>query len=626
MKKSIVIPKTQQAFSSYLKSQKQKEVETRTGEYTYQVWLNRITQTLNWRQEHWNGDKNWKRAYNLYRGKHWKDQDITDPSSDEVRDRITVNETGSSILNLVPFLMSSNAQFVCTPEKPTAIASSILQQHVLNYEWRRREIQPQMKKVVYDAVTIGHGIAKTGFVLELDEAIKKADGDIVYEDYIKLEAPYAKRISPYNFLVDPNASEYNLETARWCAELFYKNIDDALANSSYLKSTIDKIKNKEYSILKKESIQIDDNSEQGYAMDSSSEKKPDSNMGVFVEIWDKKHRKYYVFALGVPYPLIEKDWPYPYLKGFPYEMLTFIPINDEIYGVGIPYFIEDQQLELNRVRTSLFQHRRRFNRKYAAVENAVDESELEKLIEGADGTVIITRVPGAIEPIPDAAVSSDLQLVEAIIKEDIRRLTGADALLQGGALPSRTTAGEVNARGSIFRMKLDDRVEQVDRFLLHVGTQILQHIQSNYQTPHVVKITGEQGEQWVSYTPEDIQEQVEVSMESVSAPKIDPILDRQQALQVLQMAMQSLQLIQAGVLQLDMNELFKWVFEKLGIKDASRFFAASATPVVSEQTSSNLNNVVPFPQQESVPSPETVTDLQRQGGMAEIMNQSGLQL
>src|SRR4030095_10066137 len=125
--------------------------EKGSGKSDYELWLSRLDSTLQWRMNYWNGDKHWNRAYDMFRGIHWKDIQETDPSSDQLKDRITVNITQSSVLNIVPFLMTSHPEFQGKARKPSKTVSVQLQQEVLNYEYRQRDMNVQVKKSVYDA-------------------------------------------------------------------------------------------------------------------------------------------------------------------------------------------------------------------------------------------------------------------------------------------------------------------------------------------------------------------------------------------------------------------------------------------------------------------------------------------
>lgn len=551
-----------------------KKNEKPTGEAAYETWLSRLAATLRWRQSVY--DKNWKRAYSMYNGVHWRDLKEGDPSSDQVRERITVNITMSTVLNIVPFLMNQTPEFRCKPRRPEKALSAKLQESVLNYEYNQRDMDDQIRAAVLDAAIIGHGIIKVGYNLEIDTAKKKVDGEIQYESYISKDAPYAKRICPFYFLLDPTASENNLETAAWCGEIFFKSGADVCANQRYDQTVIRKIQLGFYSPDTRSTVfsTAVDPSVSSLVSDDVT-KLPEHDLWVLYEIWSKKHRKYFVFASGVPEPLLEKDWPYDYIDNFPYHKVDYIPLPDELYGAGIPYSIEDQQFELNRIRTAAFEHRRRFNRKYLALKGKVSQLEANKLVNSPDGTVIFVDMMDVIKPLEDAQLSQDNLVAEQMIREDIRQLTGSDQLISGGQLPSRTTSGEVQTRTSLFRMKMDDRIKAIDKFVVKIGTQVLQHIKNNFRTERFVEILGQEGLFWdlEKLTSEQIREEVDVSMETISAPKVDPVVDRQQRVQVFGMAMQLLPFIQAGIVAIDINKLFGWVMESFGYKDIGKFFS-----------------------------------------------------
>lgn len=599
-----------------------------TGMSVYDMWLTRIHSALQWRKSHWNGDENWKRAYKLYGGKHWRYNDEENPSADEARDFITVNITMSTINNMVPFLLNSDPFFLTKPRKPSDTVQAMLAQEIVNYDWNLQQMTPQVKECALDAAIIGHGIAKTGFTFELDQAVSKATGNIVYEDYIRAETPYLIRIDPFNFIYDPTATDRTLATARWAAEIFYQYYDDVIDNSSYEASVRNKIKSGHFNPkLLSGKYEVQDDWDMTWWDD---EHVAEPNIVRLFEIWDKKHRKYIVLADGVNEPLIEKDWPYDYLTGFPYRRLDFIKVPNSHYPVGIPYSIEDSQFELDRTRTGMFQHRRRFNRKYEILDN-LEEDSRRKLQEGEDGALIPVRQLNSIRPIEDAPLPQDYWQVEAIIKQDVMELSGMDALIRGGPLPSRTTGVEVNTRTNIFRMKIDDLVDRTDRFVLQLGKDVLAHIKANMVRSRVVKIAGLQGVYWVNATAEDIQAELDLHMETVAAPKTNPDIDKQQSLNLLQIALQAAPVMQqlGQPLQINFPELFAWTIEKFGYKDVGRFFqrALVTTPPLQQQEGGeNSNSLNPASLGTNPEQPMTAADLQKQFGTAAINNASGLQL
>jgi hypothetical protein len=243
---------------------------------------------------------------------------------------------------------------------------------------------------------------------------------------------------------------------------------------------------------------------------------------------------------------------------------------------------------------------------------------------------------GSIKPIEDAPMPPDTQIVEAMIMRDIQSATGKDALLSGQALGDRTTSGEVQTRTSIFRLKLEDRIDTVDKFVLKVGDLVLQHIKGNFKKDRIIRLFGNEGEYWETLTPEMIKDEVDIFMDTISAPKVDPLIERQQAMNIWQITLsQALPLIQAGLIQIDLNKLFGWLMEKMGITDAARFFLPAQTPTAPilenpappDPNKQQQGNVLPFPQGvQQNQQPQDFTAMLQGINGAGLANQSGLQI
>jgi hypothetical protein len=297
-----------------------------------------------------------------------------------------------------------------------------------------------------------------------------------------------------------------------------------------------------------------------------------------MEIWDKKFQKRMIYADGCPHPLVTEDWPYSHLGPvFPYVMAKYIDVPNQPYGIGLPRWIEDQQVQLNRMATLEQDVARKSRPRYKATENTNPE-EVNKFKDGDDVVV------GDFQPIPPADLSQMFQIIESNIQRAIEEMTGADALLQGRALPSRTTAGEVGTRARLTGLKLDQHVEDFEEFVEDVAVQILGHLKKFRTTADVIEVVGKEGASWEQYNNEDIQAGVDVEVNYFAAPKTDPDLEKQQALQIFQLAVQSLPaLAQTGAPDtFDMPALVGWVLDKFGVKDKSRFFRSSRTPMPTE--------------------------------------------
>jgi len=301
---------------------------------------------------------------------------------------------------------------------------------------------------------------------------------------------------------------------------------------------------------------------------------PEDNLVALIEIWDWKTKNRMIYPDGCKYPLLTEKWPYDYLDKFPYSMDNYIEVPNQPYGLGLPAWIEDQQMQLNRMAT-LEQDVARKSRPRTQASPSTDAVEVQKYQNGDDIVV------GEFSPIQLPNLPQDFQIIQANIQRAIEEMTGADALLQGSRLPSRTTAGEIGTRARLTGLKLDQHVEDFEEFVEDIATQVLHHLKKHRTVADVIEIVGPEGASWQEYTNEQIQDDVDVDVEYFSAPKTDPDLEKQQALQIFQLAVQSLPVLaQTGAPDtFNMPKLVGWVLDKFGEKDTGQFFRSSRTPM-----------------------------------------------
>src|SRR5262245_5048824 len=540
-----------------------------------EIWLSRIAMTRQARLMRDNGERQWRQYYRWFKGKQWDDRGTNGVvvNSDNARPTATVNKIGSICQSIVPFLINDEIKFLLKPTQPKDDVSAMIQQALLNYEWHKRKMTKAMKSCARDMVIIGHCVAKPGYTVEVDESKKpKDDGIINYADYVKRDAPYVERVNPLNFIFDWAGKDRTLRTARWAGEVFFVPYADVLANKDYDPEVIGMMYSGDYPPTTQtawESFGVDPKSlkgMQGFAL-------PEDNLVTLIEIWDKKYRKRMVFVDGCPHPLQVDEWPYDYLDGLPYIMANYIEVQNEPYGLGIPAWIEDQAMQLNRMATLEQDVARKSRPRY----KASDQTNPEEIVKFKNGDDIVV---GDIQPIPPADLSQMFQVIEANIQRVIEEMTGADALLQGRPLPSRTTAGEVGMRARLTGLKLDQHVADFEEFVEDCATQILGHLKKFRTTADVIQVVGLEGSFWHEYTNEDIQAATDVEVNYFAAPKTDPALEKQQRKEIFQLAISALPVMaQTGQMPFDIPQLFNWVLQPYNEKDIGRFFSPALIPI-----------------------------------------------
>lgn len=563
------------------------EKERKSGDLAWAMWWSRIRACQRFRREYIFGERKWERYYNIYKMLMWEDPEEMDYdiSSDNPADRITVPIITSTILTIMPFLISENADFFLEPTRPQDVVNVMLKQKILNDEFDRKEGQEQLTMSGFDGIILGHGWAKSGFTREVKKAQHKGAGNIEYDDMIDDESAYVKRPDPRDMWFDYNAPSKNIDTARYIIERFRGYLTDIIEDTFYKSSVREKIADGFYKPVMEASLNtVYSNTSDLAWYTESSFWNYESENAVMYEVWDSKYHQVLYFMEGVQEPLQVIDNPYPYLKGkaFPYHKLDFIYRPNEFYGMGVPEFTENQGNELNRHRTSGVHHRRRYsNRQLQVVEEFIDSEEAEK-IGDPDIDFVFVKQKDAITPIQDVELPKDYLVMEEVIKRDIIEATGADSLARGQNLQSRATGFEVQVRTNILSLKLDQRIAAIDKMFLKMGKQLNGHISAQYTKSQVIRLRGAQGEYWVEVNEEDLKDEVTVRVRTVSAPKRNPETEMQQKIQLFQYALQLLPLVEAGLIPtnaINFVELLKFSLEGFERVDIGRFFPMALNPV-----------------------------------------------
>jgi len=153
----------------------------------------------------------------------------------------------------------------------------------------------------------------------------------------------------------------------------------------------------------------------------------------------------------------------------------------------------------------LMTHRKRFNRKYEVVVTKLEDehTELEKLENGDDGAIIRVMANGAITPIKDAPLDQTNLLELRQLDNDIIEAMGTPDPARGiGSADSATEAGIMDARLGI---REGDRMSLVVDFILEAAKKLDQLVQFHIDRDEAVKITGPQGEEWVTIQENDYE-------------------------------------------------------------------------------------------------------------------------
>ena len=382
---------------------------------------------------------------------------------------------------------------------------------------KKMRVKEQLKLIIQDAYLYDYGIRKIGYDAEfgydptsgvwaqLFEELgmeMTEDERLEFNTFILEEKPFFLRVPPNRFVVDPDTDGPGLETARWCAECFYRPLEDVLKDDRYegvpkdLKATHIQHNQGQSVVIspKKEGVDYGD---MKFGRDKERVK--------LWEVWDKEEKKVYVMIEGMKKFARQVEDQWGLQNFFPYDRLCFNPISDEHYSVSDAMYIEKQQLEYNDATTQEQLHRRKENLKIIWEEGTFSEEEETKLMSGNVGAGVKSRpntVGGPNAKIMTIAPSMSRDIVQsrAAIREDIREILAVGPNQLGQEMGRRKTASEAMIIDQSVKIRGDERRDLIADFLGRAIDDINRLLFKFWDTPEVVKVVGPEGEAFEEWT------------------------------------------------------------------------------------------------------------------------------
>lgn len=532
----------------------------------FKIWENRI----NLAKKNQEGEeKNIHKWRKYYRGIQWPETaDSDEQGADKFRHKAIDNIIFSNIRTILPSINFRNPRLFVSPKKKPfntkdglfdTIASSAILEAILNYYYKELEVKRQIDKCLLDALLGPWGVMQVGFTTRTEKIRKKPDkegGKISEIGELKKESsPFISRISPLDFLVDPEAKDHFLSDAAWIAFKWVKRLEDVKDNPDF-KDTENLQSNYRVKDPKTNSgVQIAGDSDK-------SELSADWDRVEGWDIWDKRTKKIYVYVPGHIKLLQERDWPLE-TDGFPVEILFFNENPDSLFPISDVDIIRRGQDELNWIRSYQLEHIKNISqRKWAVKAGTIEQEEIEKLIYGPDGTIIETNgnPNDTIIPLRDSNISQDIYLVANDTKRAALETSGVSEFERGGARKFETAAEPVLIAQSTG-IRRDERTGILESFIIHIMRKFSQILQQTME-PMSIPLAQETGEEiarfassklekiagtedaalmipWLNASKNDIKGEYEFSIEVGSTRPINQEIRKQDILTLTQVLMDS---------------------------------------------------------------------------------------
>jgi hypothetical protein len=478
--------------------------------------------------------KDWKGLFMVDKAREYLDGKQR-PTNANKEEWVTVNKIYSHLKAQLPALYSADPYFYVKLRKsysanPMDIAlweqRGKIRQAMLNYLKEELQLKIKARLAIQDAHT-AYGVIKTRYHADDVEnpdygsPILSDDGEtplysdtgdaLVEPEFIPINERYKlDRIHPDDFLWDEDAGPLEDEWS-WVAQRIREPWAKALKNPRYNKTALRKLKSQDDEKDeddKAREVRKKGNDVKGRSERRREKRKETKEPRILVawEIYNIEDKKWLIIAENGEIPLMdEQDLP-PGVETHPFSILRFTLRDDSPYQIPPLSQMIPLQEEYNKARSDIQKHRKRFNRKYEVLEQALsDDSEISKLESGDDGTMIMVQATGAVKAIQDAPLdqmryqelgflNGEMIEVGGGASDEARGIAGADSATQAGILDKR------------LEMKEGDAMGMVTDFAKDIARKLDMLVQAHITQDEAVRITGPQGEFWELVRVRDYQE------------------------------------------------------------------------------------------------------------------------
>ena len=464
----------------------------------------------------------WERYKRYYMNDHWFDNQYYGP---ETEDRITVNQTFAMIKVMLNSTYSKNPYVHVEPafnDDQSMFAAQVIEPHI-NRMWSQdQRMKRMMRRVALDAIIRGKGFIRSGYSIE-------QLGDTVFRDSIITE-----RVSPLHFWHDPE-SESVYDAYYTIRRVVMPFID---LKKLYPKRDLPPASRYELRPQENQAAVVDF----GTQWNENPELDDEMARAVIYEIHDHLNRRIYVIAEGYDKFLSNREDPYQ-IGGSLIDELCFNEIPETPFAISDVEIMEGQQLELNRLRTMMLQHVRRFQRKYVTEENNFTEDQKKDLESSEDGVVVECKDPGAIIPLKDAPLSGDVHNYEARIMSDITQSSGINPWMKGDAMGPRKSAFEAQQMAGGQSLRATEKPSIMEDFASRVAEKQIRIMQQFMDSPIIDNVPFNplgiplDAGGLKAFSKEDIQGEFKISVKQGSTQLPNQDVERQLALQLYQAGM-----------------------------------------------------------------------------------------
>lgn len=467
---------------------------TLIGPRRLEAWKNAIRMGIRYRQTY-GRSKKWGQYKNYYRGYF-------------AEGSVPVNLVYAIGRSLIPQLYFRNPRVSIIANRPGYGPHALVLERVDNTLIREMNFKKTLKSMALDAYLCGTSLGIMGYDSEYgykpefaaDElegegslsSFDKQGNKIEYNYNVSPGMPWFMRCNPMDFVVPWGTHEW--EEAQWYAFRKLRPLRDIMEDPKY-------INKKGLKAPYATRLESSDNDQPKFRQEDYQEE--------YVELWEiHDQRTQHVMVISLDHDkFLRDDFDELQIEGLNGIPLGFNEDPDFFWWTPDARLIEQQQLEINDIRTMARLHRRVGLLKVLYDKNQLKPEELEKLLDGNPkvAVAIDAGVNGDIRKavaLFQSHVPPDLSIAAREVREDVREIIGFSRNQMGNFESSgRRSATEAQIVQQAAMIRIDERRDIMADTLSRAMGKTNQIIFKNWNGERLVDIVGPDGVRyWVKFS------------------------------------------------------------------------------------------------------------------------------
>ena len=450
----------------------------------------------------------WKKNYKAYTG------ELFDKQTPEFRSNEVSNYVFSTIETVKPIMLSNNPKTQVIPRSGEFFEKARVVQCVLDSEWKRANMFSKLH--ILNHLNLIYGTAIVGMFWNAES--KNGLGNV--ENIV---------ISPFNFFIEPSATELN--NAEYCIYAVYKKVSEVC---KVFPEKSEEIKNEATSNVDENLMSEKDGTDFGdnnvlciecymrdYSTETYIEEEEDEETGE-IKKYEVKKRKYpngrRVIIAG---DVLLEDGQNPYEDNgdFPFEVMRCYPQHGTFWGISEVEMIISPQEHANRIMNGIIENALLNGNPWTIVDN---NSGIERSSLSNRPGLVIRKNPGsevrreAPPPLP-AYIS---QIID-VLKNDMQEISGVFDVVKGERPGSITAASAIQALNEQAQGRIRLKVQAEEEFISKIGSMWVRRVQQFWVTTRTIRVAGNPIQSDLLTNPMLMQNGVSIQFMEASKDELD---------------------------------------------------------------------------------------------------------